>query len=184
MKFYDNKIDTETRTLEKFYDSVKRRAADIITSTGRQTLILELYDRFFRNAFPLMTKKLGIVYTPVEVVDFIIHSVETIMHDEFGSSLSDEGVHILDPFSGTGTFISRLLQSKIIPKEQIKRKFKSEIHANEIVLLAYYIACINIEAVYDDLVKENQYQSFDGMVLTDTFQLYEQDQDMIANHEF
>ncbi|MDC1001894.1 DEAD/DEAH box helicase family protein [Alphaproteobacteria bacterium] len=180
-QIYDNKIDTETRTLEKFYDSVKRRAADIITSTGRQTLILELYDRFFRNAFPLMTQKLGIVYTPVEVVDFIIHSVEDVMQEEFGSSLGNDGVHILDPFTGTGTFISRLLQSGIMTKEQIRRKFKSEIHANEIVLLAYYIACINIEAVYDDLVKENQYQSFDGMVLTDTFQLYEQDRDMIAN---
>ena len=178
---YDRKIDTESRTLEKFYDSVRRRAADIITSTGRQTLILELYDRFFRNAFPLMTQKLGIVYTPVEVVDFIIHSVEDVMREEFGSSLGNDGVHILDPFSGTGTFISRLLQSGILTKEQIRKKYTSEIHANEIVLLAYYIACINIEAVYDDLVKENQYQSFDGMVLTDTFQLYEQDRDMIAN---
>ena len=180
-QIYDKKIDTETRTLEKFYESVRRRAADIVTSKGRQTLILELYDRFFKNAFPLMTQKLGIVYTPVEVVDFIIHSVEDLMQEEFGSSLGDEGVHILDPFTGTGTFISRLLQSGLISEEQIKRKFKSEIHANEIVLLAYYIACINIEAVYDDLVKENQYRSFDGMVLTDTFQLYEQDRDMIAN---
>ncbi len=180
-QIYDKKIDTETRTLEKFYDSVKRRAADIITLTGRQTLILELYDRFFRNAFPLMTQKLGIVYTPVEVVDFIIYSVADVMQEEFGSSLGNDGVHILDPFTGTGTFISRLLQSRVMSKDQIRRKFKSEIHANEIVLLAYYIACINIEAVYDDLVKENQYQSFDGMVLTDTFQLYEQDKDMIAN---
>ncbi len=180
-QIYDHKIDTETRTLEKFYDSVKRRSADIITSRGRQTLILELYDRFFRNAFPLMTQKLGIVYTPIEVVDFIIHSVEDVMQEEFGSSLGNEGVHILDPFSGTGTFISRLLQSGILSKDQIRKKFKSEIHANEIILLAYYIACINIEAVYDDLVKENQYQSFDGMVLTDTFQLYEQDRDMIAD---
>ena len=180
-QIYDHHIDTESRTLEKFYDSVKRRAADIITSKGRQTLILELYDRFFRNAFPLMTKKLGIVYTPVEVVDFIIHSVEDVMREEFGSSLGNDGVHILDPFSGTGTFVSRLLQSGIMTKDQIRKKYKSEIHANEIVLLAYYIACINIEAVYDDLVKENQYQSFDGMVLTDTFQLYEQDRDMIAN---
>ncbi len=180
-QIYNHKIDTENRTLERFYESVRRRAADIITSTGRQALILQLYDRFFRNAFPLMTQKLGIVYTPVEVVDFIIHSIEDVMQEEFGSSLGNNGVHILDPFSGTGTFISRLLQSGAMSKEQIQRKFKSEIHANEIVLLAYYIACINIEAVYDDLVQENQYQSFDGMVLTDTFQLYEQDRDMIAN---
>ena len=102
-----------------------------------------------------MTQKLGIVYTPIEVVDFIIHSVEDVMQEEFGSSLGNDGVHILDPFTGTGTFISRLLQSGVMSKDQIRRKFKSEIHANEIVLLAYYIACINIEAVYDDLVKEN-----------------------------
>ena len=180
-QIYTLNIDTESQTLEKFYESVKRRAAGIVTPTGRQTLILELYDRFFRNAFPLMTQKLGIVYTPVEVVDFIIHSVEDVMQEEFRSTLGNEGVHILDPFTGTGTFITRLLQSSIMSKEQIRRKFKSEIHANEIVLLAYYIACINIEAIYDDLVRENQYQSFDGMVLTDTFQLYEQDRDMIAN---
>ena len=180
-EIYDHKIDTETRTLEKFYESVKRRAADIITASGRQALILQLYDRFFKNAFPLMTQKLGIVYTPVEVVDFIIHSIEDVMQKEFETSLGNDGVHILDPFTGTGTFISRLLQSGVISKEQIRRKFKTEIHANEIVLLAYYIACINIESVYEDLVKENQYQSFDGMVLTDTFQLYEQDRDMIAN---
>jgi predicted helicase len=179
-QIYDRNIDTESRTLEKFYDSVRRRAADIVTSTGRQTLVLELYDRFFRNAFPLMTQKLGIVYTPVEVVDFIIHSVEDVMHEEFGSSLGSDGVHILDPFSGTGTFISRLLQSGVMSTDQIRRKFKTEIHANEIVLLAYYIACINIEAVYDDLVNDNQYQPFNGMVLTDTFQLYEQNKDMIA----
>ena len=180
-QIYSHNIDTETRTLEKFYNSVKRRANDIITSTGRQALIIQLYDRFFRNAFPLMTQKLGIVYTPVEVVDFIIHSIEGVMKEEFKTSLANDGVHILDPFTGTGTFISRLLQSGVIPRERIKDKFKKEIHANEIVLLAYYIACINIEAVYDDIFKENGYQSFNGILLTDTFQLYEQDRDMIAN---
>ena len=120
-QIYDKKIDTETRTLEKFYESVKRRAADIVTSKGRQTLILELYDRFFRNAFPLTTQKLGIVYTPVEVVDFILHSVEYVMQEEFNSSLGADGINILDPFTGTGTFISRLLQSNIMSKEQIKK---------------------------------------------------------------
>ena len=93
-----------------------------------------------------MTQKLGIVYTPIEIVDFIINSVEKVMDIEFSSSLRNEGVNILDPFIGTGTSISRLLSSNIFNKEQIKRKFESEIHANEIVLLAYYIACINIEA--------------------------------------
>ena len=180
-QIYDRHLDTESRTLKKFYDSVGRRASGVITASGRQTLILELYDRFFKKAFPVMTQKLGIVYTPVEVVDFIIHSVEDVMQEEFSSSLGNDEIHILDPFSGTGTFISRILQSEIMSREQIRRKFNSEIHANEIVLLAYYIACINIESVYDDLISDKHYKSFDGMVLTDTFQLYEQDRDMIAN---
>ena len=180
-QIYEHNIEAESKTLEKFYDSVKHRATGIKTSTGRQALIIDLYNKFFRRAFPLMTERLGIVYTPVEVVDFIIHSVEDVMKREFNSSLGDSGVDILDPFAGTGTFISRLLQSGILSKEQIKRKFTTEIHANEIVLLAYYIACINIEAVYGDLVEEDEYRPFDGMVLTDTFQLYEQERDMIAD---
>ena len=180
-EIYAHNIEAESKSLQKFYDSVRWRAEGIKSADGRQNLIIELYDKFFRNAFPLMTEKLGIVYTPVEVVDFIIHSVEDVMEQEFDSSLGDSGVDILDPFAGTGTFISRLLQSGILSEEQIKRKFKTEIHANEIVLLAYYIACINIEAVYNDIVKEDEYQSFDGMVLTDTFQLYEQESDMIAD---
>ena len=180
-RLYDRHIDTEAHTLERFYESVKLRAEGIVTATGRQTLIKDLYDRFFRNAFPGMTQRLGIVYTPTEVVDFIIHSVEDVLRDEFDASLGDEGIHILDPFTGTGTFVARLMQSGLIPKERLPYKYKNEIHANEMVLLAYYVACINIEAVYDDLVKENQYQPFNGMVLTDTFQLYEQERDMIAD---
>jgi predicted helicase len=180
-QLYQHNVENESDTLHKFYESVRRRAADIITATGRQALVLELYDRFFRNAFPAMTQKLGIVYTPVEVVDFINHSVDDVLQDEFGESLGSKGVHILDPFTGTGTFITRLMQSGLIKKEDLAHKYKNEIHANEIVLLAYYIAAINIESVYDDLVKENQYQPFSGMVLTDTFQLYEQEKDMIAN---
>lgn len=128
-----------------------------------------------------MTQRLGIVYTPVEVVDFIIQSVNDVLVDEFDSSLANDGVHILDPFTGMGTFISWLMQSGLIPKERLPYKYKNEIHTNEIILLAYYVACITIKAVYDDLVKEDQYQPFNGMVITDTFQLYEQERDMIAD---
>ena len=128
-----------------------------------------------------MTERLGIVYTPVEVVDFIIHSVEDVLREEFGTSITEKNVHVLDPFAGTGTFISRLLQSGLIDKQSLKRKFESEIHANEIVLLAYYIASINAESVYQDLTDDHQYRPFNGIVLTDTFQLYEEDRDMIAN---
>ena len=120
-------------------------------------------------------EKLGIVYTPVEVVDFIIRSVGYIIQKEFGRSLSDENVHILDPFTGTGTFITRLLQSGLISREALVRKYRKEIHANEIVLMAYYIASINIESVFHSLAPEEEYRAFDGICLTDTFQLGEKD---------
>jgi len=128
-----------------------------------------------------LTQRLGIVYTPVEIVDFIIHSVADVLREEFGKTMGDKNVHILDPFTGTGTFVTRLMQSKEIKVEQLPYKYQHEIHANEIVLLAYYIAAINIEAVYQDIAMEGKYQPFNGIVLTDTFQLYEQDKDMVAN---
>ena len=180
-QLYEYNLETESESLHKFYDSVKRRAEGILTASGRQALVLELYDRFFRNAFPMMTQKLGIVYTPVEVVDFIINSVNDVLQEEFGKSIGSRNIHILDPFTGTGTFISRLVESGLIKKGDLTFKYQNEIHANEIVLLAYYIAAINIESVYQELVSENQYEAFSGIVLTDTFQLYEQERDMIAN---
>ena len=181
-KLDEHNLGKEAETLEKFYASVQRRAEGIKTATGRQTLVYELYDKFFRSAFPAMTQKLGIVYTPVEVVDFIIHSVNDVLQAEFGQTLGSKGVHILDPFTGTGTFITRLLQSGLIRPEELEHKYRNEIHANEIVLLAYYIAAINIEAVYHDMADENaSYAPFDCIVLTDTFQLYEQDHDMVAD---
>ena len=169
-QIYEHNIEAESKTLEKFYDTI-RQQTNGIPAEGKQKLIKNLYEDFFQNAFDEMADKLGIVYTPVEVVDFIIHSVEDVMRDEFSSSLGNSDVDILDPFAGTGTFICRLLQSKILSREQIKRKFTTEIHANEIMLLAYYIACVNIESVYSELVEEKQYRPFVGMVLTDTFHL-------------
>ena len=128
-----------------------------------------------------MADQLGIVYTPIEVVDFIIHSVDAVLKKEFGRSLSDENVHILDPFVGTGTFIARLLHSGLIRKEDLQRKYQYELHANEIVLLAYYIAAVNIENVFHDLMDEgSEYKPFDGIVLTDTFQLGETDDELIS----
>ena len=191
-QLHHHNIGKEAETLQGFYDSVRRQSEGIKTASGRQALVVRLYDQFFRSAFPAMTQKLGIVYTPVEVVDFIIHSVNDVLKSEFGQTLGSKGVHILDPFTGTGTFITRLLQSGLIAPDELKHKYKHEIHANEIVLLAYYIAAINIEAVYHDMAKENAiangesgedmpYAPFDGIVLTDTFQLYEQDKDMIAD---
>jgi len=170
----EHRLDKEADTLQKFYDSVKMRADGIDTAEGKQKIVVELYDKFFRNAFPKMTERLGIVYTPVEVVDFIIHSVNHILKTEFNQSLGSKNVHILDPFTGTGTFITRLLQSGLITKEELPYKYKNEIHANELVLLAYYIAAINIEAVYHSLVG-GDYVPFEGICLTDTFQLHEKD---------
>jgi len=138
---------------------VKLRAEGIESATGKQKIVVELYDKFFRNAFPKMTERLGIVYTPVEVVDFIIHSVNHILQTEFGQTLGSPGVHILDPFAGTGTFITRLLQSGLITQEELPYKYQHEIHANEIVLLAYYIAAINIEAVYHSIMNTPQPES-------------------------
>ena len=170
----EHHLDKEADTLQAFYDSVKMRAEGIDNAAGKQKIVVELYDKFFRNAFPKMTERLGIVYTPVEVVDFIIHSVDHMLQTEFGQTLGSKGVHIIDPFTGTGTFITRLLQSGLITPEQLPYKYQNEIHANEIVLLAYYIAAINIEAVYHSIVG-GDYQPFEGICLTDTFQMYEKE---------
>ena len=171
---HQHNLDKEASTLQKFYDSVKMRAEGIDSAAGKQKIIVELYDKFFRNAFPKMTERLGIVYTPVEVVDFILHSVNHLLQQEFGQTLGSKGVHIIDPFTGTGTFITRLLQSGLISPEELAHKYKHEIHANEIVLLAYYIAAINIEASYHSLAG-GKYVPFEGICLTDTFQMYEKD---------
>ncbi len=184
-QLHEHNLAKESDSLAKFYDSVERRATDVKTAHGRQSLITELYDKFFRTAFPVLTARLGIVYTPVEVVDFIIHSVNDVLKAQFGQTLGSKGVHILDPFTGTGTFITRLLQSGLIAPNELEHKYKHEIHANEIVLLAYYIAAINIETVYHemmhgDLTSDAPYDPFEGILLTDTFQMYEQDRDMIA----
>lgn len=173
-------IDKEADSLQRFYDSVKRRAAGIDNAEAKQKIVVELYDKFFRNAFPRMTERLGIVYTPVEVVDFILHSVNEVLQAEFGQTLGSKGVHIMDPFTGTGTFITRLLQSGLIKPEELEHKYRHEIHANEIVLLAYYIAAINIEAAYHGAAG-GEYLPFEGICLTDTFQLYEQERDMISD---
>ena len=166
-------MEMDTAVLDKFYQSVRNNVSNIDNLEGKQTIIKNLYEKFFKGAFPKTVEKLGIVYTPVECVDFIIHSVEDILQSEFNTSLTNENVHILDPFTGTGTFITRLLQSGLIKKEDMLRKYKNEIHCNEIVLLAYYIADVNIESVFHDIMKPEHYENYDGICLTDTFQLNE-----------
>ena len=165
-------LESETKDLEGFYESVRMRAQGIDNSEGRQKVLSELYENFFVTALRKEADRLGIVYTPVEVVDFILHSANEILQDEFGRSLSDEGVHVLDPFTGTGTFLARLLQSDLIQPGDLERKYRNELHANELVLLAYYIAAVNIEEVFRGRRGEDSgYEPFNGIVLTDTFNL-------------
>lgn len=171
-------VGREAKSLEGFYASVRRRAIGISDPQARQNLIVELYDKFFRKAFPRTTQRLGIVYTPVEIVDFIIHSVNEVLQKEFSQSLGSAGVHIIDPFVGTGTFITRLLQSGLITPGDLERKYRQEIHANEIVLLAYYIAAINIETVFHAVAKRKEYLPYNGICLTDTFGLHESDDEL------
>lgn len=184
----------EHETLQRFYDFVRRIVKDLDNPAAKQAVVLRLYDNFFKIAFPKMVERLGIVYTPVEVVDYIILSVNDVLKKEFGKELKDRDVHILDPFTGTGTFITRLIQSGLIDKESLPHKYKNEIFANEIVLLAYYIAAVNIENAYHDVMAEaasdlsgpgsatidpvsdatTAYIPFEGICLTDTFQLGEE----------
>ena len=175
-------LEAETEELAGFYASVRRRVEGIDNAEGRQRVAVELYDNFFRRAFPRDAERLGIVYTPVEIVDFIIRSVAELLQEHFGASLGDEGVHILDPFTGTGTFVARLLQSGLIEPDDLSRKYREEVHANEILLLAYYIAAVNIENAYREALagvgRDEQYEPFGGIVLTDTFQLSEADDPM------
>ncbi len=173
----EDDIDKDIKDFERFYKSVRTRVEGIDNAEAKQKIIVELYDKFFKTAFPKMVDKLGIVYTPVEIVDFIINSTQDILKKEFNRDITDKNVHILDPFTGTGTFITRLLQSGLIKEKDLARKYKNEIHCNEIVLLAYYIAAVNIENSYHDIIKEDNYESFDGICLTDSFQLGETGED-------
>ncbi|MFD4421401.1 DEAD/DEAH box helicase [Agromyces sp. NPDC058484] len=177
-------LEREAEQLERFYESVRVRASGIESAEAKQTIVKELYEKFFRTAFAGTSDRLGIVYTPNEIVDFIIRSVDTLLRQEFDSSLSSEGVHVLDPFTGTGTFVVRLLQSALIRPEDLARKYASELHANEIVLLAYYVAAVNIEETFHALVADAaggpspEYTPFPGIVLTDTFQMREDDDEL------
>ena len=166
-------LENEVRDLERFYESVRMRARGLDNSGARQRVLMELYEKFFATALRKDTERLGIVYTPVEIVDFILNSADHVLREEFGRSLSDEDVHVLDPFTGTGIFLVRLLQSALIADRDLDRKYRRELHANEIVLLAYYIAAVHVEeAFHGRRGADGPYQPFAGIVLTDTFNLH------------
>ncbi|WP_411701800.1 DEAD/DEAH box helicase [Corynebacterium sp. LaCa97] len=175
-------LDTETESLEKFYESVRVRASEVTSASGKQQVIKELYERFFRKAFKKQAEALGIVYTPVEIVDFILRAADEVSRKHFGKGLSDEGVSILDPFAGTSTFMVRLLQSGLIKPEDMARKYANELFATEIMLLAYYVSTVNIETTYNALREEAaqrngeptpDYVPFTNIALADTFQVHE-----------
>ena len=164
-------VDSETEGLEKFYANVRERISLAKSDKSKQDIIRNLYDTFFNNAFPRMAERLGIVYTPVPVVDFILRSADVALQRHFGQRLASQEVQVLDPFAGTGTFIVRLIQSGLIDPKALRHKYAQELHANEIILLAYYIATINIETAYHAATGE--YRPFEGMILVDTFQMKE-----------
>lgn len=172
-------LESETKRLDKFYDSVRLRAEQVVSAEGKQQLIADLYQKFFQTAFKKQSEALGIVYTPVEVVDFILHAADHACREHLGHGLTDEGVHIIDGFTGTGTFLTRLLQSGLIKADDLDRKYAEELHGNELMLLAYYIAAVNIESTYHALAGKNadhhDYEPFPGIVLADTFQISEKD---------
>lgn len=191
-ELYANGLTKEQQGLEGFYDSIRARLKDA-SPEMRQALTIQLYDDFFREAFKKQADKLGIVFTPVPVVDFIIRSVEHVLQTQFGCGMGDEKVSVLDPFTGTGSFIARLIDLKqrhadgsegdyIIPTEKLAAKYeaarkedailgKPGLWANELVLLAYYVAGINIATSYT--ARTGKKAPFGGLCLTDTFNLTE-----------
>lgn len=167
-------LESEIKALEPFYNSVRKTVAGVTSKEGRQEIIRKLFEKFFKYALPSSAEKFGIVYTPIEIVDFIINSVSDVLKNEFNESIANKGVKILDPFTGTGTFIVRVLdklKSLGISDEDFTHKYNHDIWANEIMLLAYYISLINIEDTYGKIV--GKFSPFNHDVLTDTFELEE-----------
>ena len=162
-------LGAEMDELEGFYRDVEGRVSSINSHKGRQSVLYDLYDKFFQNAFKRTAERLGIVYTPVEIADFILKSADEVLYSNFGRRLTGKNVHIIDPFAGTGTFIARLISDELnlIKQHNITYKYKNEIHANEIILLAYYVAAVNCESTLSQRL--GKFLSFDGLVLTDTF---------------
>lgn len=169
----------EREPLDAFYARITGRIRGLDTVSAKQQMLVTLYDKFFTKAFPLLADRMGIVFTPVEVVDYILRSADAALHQHFGKHLSDEGVNILEPFVGTGTFLTRLMQTGLIRPEDLTRKYTQELFANEIVLLSYYIAAVNIESVYREVCAEHGLEpvagGFEGISLTDTFAMDERD---------
>lgn len=165
--------------LDRFYKAIERAADDKEDYSEKQAFLNTVYERFFQGYSPKEADTHGIVYTPQPIVDFMVRSVEDILQKEFGRSLADKGVHILDPFVGTGNFITRVMrQIAETRKSALPYKYEHELHCNEVMLLPYYIASMNIEHEYLEQVGE--YRPFDGICLVDTFELAEPEQSQLG----
>ena len=160
------------KSLDYFYIAIEAAAQTIDDFAQKQTFLNTVYERFFQGFSKDQADTHGIVYTPQPIVDFMIASVDEVLQQEFGLSLSSEGVKILDPATGTGNFIVNILRR--MNRRDLKRKYREELFANEIMLLPYYIASLNIEHAYYDLTGE--YEPFEGICFTDTLDLAESQQ--------
>ena len=157
------------RSLDPFYIAIERTAATIDDFSQKQSFLNTVYEQFFQGFSVEVADTHGIVYTPQPIVDFMVTSVDQILKTEFDRSLSDSGVHIIDPFVGTGNFIVRTMRE--IRPTGLEDKYQSELHCNEVMLLPYYIASMNIEHEFYEATGD--YQPFEGICLVDTFDLAE-----------
>ena len=163
-------LQEELRDLGDFYEDIEQEIGGIETREARQNFIKKIYGNFLGSADKKGAKKHGVVYTPVEIVDFIIRSIDMLLKENFNLGLNDRTVKIIDPFAGAGTFLARLLESGLIT-DNMYEKYQHDLFADELVLLAYYIATINIETTYSSLRKGGRYVPFNGISYTDTLRI-------------
>ncbi len=170
-------LEGETKDLKNLYESVKTEAAHAKSQKSQQELIKNLYNTFFKEAFRKQSEKLGIVYTPIEVVDFILRATNGILKKHFNTDFNDQNITIFDPFTGTGSFIARLLskENALISDEALKEKFQKNLFAFDIVLLSYYIALINITQAAQS--RDSSLKNFKNIALTDSLDFYEEKND-------
>ena len=165
--------------LDRFYVAIEQAATLCNDFSQKQHFLNTFYEKFFQGFSEDIADTHGIVYTPQPIVDFMVKSVAHILKTEFDRSLSDTGVHIIDPFVGTGNFIVRLMQD--IQGTALEEKYRHELHCNEVMLLPYYIASLNIEQEY--FQRTGTYLPFEGIALADTFELLEQEQGELFTRE-
>ncbi|GAA9655749.1 DEAD/DEAH box helicase family protein [Helicobacter pylori] len=170
-------LQGETKDLKNLYESVKTEAMHAKSQKSQQELIKNLYNTFFKVAFRKQSEKLGIVYTPIEVVDFILRATNGILKKHFNTDFNDQSITIFDPFTGTGSFIARLLskENALISDEALKEKFQKNLFAFDIVLLSYYIALINITQAANN--RDSSLKNFKNIALTDSLDYLEEKSD-------